>query len=258
MIPIKIDISQFINQFQVSKEEAQGLATSILNRLTISLKQGWIDQANSLKSSRNEYQRSIYIKRVDYKTAIVGLTGWLPNAVENGMSPFDEKEGFSHSSKRKISIRTVDGIRQRGWYLTIPFRQATPESIGESEAFTGNMPREIYDIAKNLKQGESISYGMLPEQQRILGIRHKVTSSSGQVYEDYTHKSPLFEGMIKGQKQYHGSYVTFRRVSDKSDNNAFIHTGIESHSLCEKAVANWDVESIVLRERDKFLQSLGF
>jgi len=49
------------------------------------------------------------------------------------------------------------------------------------------------------------------------------------------------------------TYMTFRRVSDKSDENSWIHKGFEAHNFMEKALEESQVDKVFAECRDEFL-----
>jgi ABC-type oligopeptide transport system substrate-binding subunit len=48
----------------------------------------------------------------------------------------------------------------------------------------------------------------------------------------------IYEGLVKSTKPQHSGYCTFRRISDKSDDNSWIHKGFSAHKFMEKALQN--------------------
>ena len=260
VVPINIDLKPLVERFRIEREEVRPLITSMLNSITKRIEMEWIRASNSLQGTRAQYQQGIYVKKVDYNSAIIGLTGWLPNAIEQGISAFDMKIGFEKSNKKVITLRVdKDGNTKTGWYLTIPFRHATPGALGESQAFSGVMPKDIHKLARELSEGEYIKKAMLPPSYtQNLGSRPKVTGHNGVVYETYHHKHSIYEGIQKSQKVNHSGYVSFRRVSDNSDKNSWIHTGIQAHNFLDKAIMNSNLDMVKKKEVDKFLDSLGF
>lgn len=260
VVPINIDLRPLIQKFQLSKEDVRPLATAMLNSITKRIESEWLKASNSLHGTRAQYQAGIYIKKVDYNSAIIGLTGWLPNAIEQGISAFDLKIGFEKSNKKIITLRTdKNGNTETGWYLTIPFRHATAGSLGESQAFSGVMPNDISKIARSLGEREHIKKAMLPPSYtQNLGSRPRVVGYDGVVYETYQHKSSIYEGIEKSGKARHRGYVSFRRVSDRSDKNSWIHTGIQARNFLDKAIMNSQLDNIKRSEIDNFLDSLGF
>lgn len=253
LAPVSIDISDFINTWNLTTEETELFVFNVLDEIGTRFSEGLHNVAGKdLKQSKKEYQKGIYIEKPDDSTLIVGLSGWLPNAIERGVTPFDMKEGFQKSSKK---IRKKDG---KGWYLTIPFRVGTPGIEAESSIFSSIMPSEVYKVAlNNLKaKGDSLKLSQLPSEFQIKGTRKEVTNIiTNQFYESYQHKSAQYEGLQKSTMESHGQYVTFRRVSDLSDPNAWIHSGITAHDLMGKTLQNFPFENIISNVKEKFLSN---
>lgn len=254
MIPIKIDISDFVEQWNLTAQEEELFIENVLDEVSTRFTQEWHNTAGEvLKQTKKEYQESIYIEKIEGAgTVIVGLKGWLPNAIEQGIEPFDMKEGFKNSSKRKFK---KDG----GWYLTIPFRFGTPGIVGESEIFSNIMPEEVYKAALSELRGSSkkqLSAKSLPAEFQVKGVRPEVkNNTTGKIFEAYQHKASIYEGMRRSNKEHHGHYMTFRRVSDRSDENAWIHTGIEPRNLMNKTLQNFNIGDIIRSVRQKFLDN---
>lgn len=253
MVPIKIDISDFISEWNLTVEETDTLVSSILEEIGERFADSWRNKAGQeLHQTKKEYQRGIYIERPDANSVVIGLKGWLPNAVEKGIEPFDMKsEGFSKSPKRKFK-------KGGGWYLTIPFRIGTPGIVAESSIFSTVMPASVHKVAKErLSSGrqKSLSVSDLPKEFQVKGVRPEVKNKiTGQVFSEYQHKNPIFEGMQKSNKEGHSHYTTFRRVSDLSDPNSWIHTGIIAHNLMEKTLNDFPITQIISNAKEKFLK----
>lgn len=256
MLPVNIDIRDFISHFQLTIDETELFVYGLLDEIGERFKDGLIQNADrELKQVRQEYIRSIYIEKPDPETLIVGLSGWLPNAVEKGLQPFDMKEGFSKSDKRKPAYRKN---RRTGWYLTIPFRIGIPSTIGDSSIFSNIMPEKVYEVAKEKLKTNSdrLRETDLPPEFQIKGVRSEVTNNiTNQVFPSYTHKSSIYEGMQRSPKEFHSQYVTFRRVSDLSDPNSWIHSGIVAHNLMEKTLNSFPIGDIVSNTKKKFLET---
>ncbi len=249
LVPINIDTSGFQEAFSISQEDIKQFTSNVVSELAVELSRHWTKQADVLKSSRQDYQNSIYVNKIDDLSYEVGLVGWLPNAIESGISGFDMKANFEKSSKRTM---TEDG----GWYLTIPYRQASSEAIGESSVFSGVMPSEVHKEAKKLSTGEGLSVKKLPEQYQIPKIRTKVVTES-KIFEEYQNKHSIYAGLQKKQDVLgRGTYTGFRRVSGNSDGNAWIHPGIEEHGFAEKALETMDFEATIDNLANKFIEQL--
>lgn len=253
MLPININISDVIEEFSLSRKQIDIFKQELLSTLANELYRFWVNEARQgLKQSRREYISGLSLIKEGNDKAGVQLVGWLPNRIEGGCAAFDIKLGFFKSSKAKVG-------KNGQIYMTIPFRIGIPSTIGDSEVFSNIMPASVYKIAKQLKQKEQVSKSQLPKQFQQLGVRKEVTRNYGgetKLFESYTHKAPIFQGITKGQGQYHGQYSTFRRVSDKnSDPNSWIHSGIVARKLADVALKKMDVPNIVQNVTDNFLNN---
>jgi len=223
MIPIKIDISQTADEFNLSKQEVDLLKRGLLNTLSNELLRQWGEQTKVLKKTREKYLNGLKIIR-DGNRSGVELTGWLPNRVESGLSPFDMKAGFLRSSKAKQG--------KNGPYLTIPFRYAIPTAEATSSLFAGKLPQEVFSVAKKLPLG-----GRLVKTD-IKGIVDNIPKTKAflEDQEAISSKYEQYEGLTRGKEQHHGEYTTFRRVSLNSPEDSWIHSGIKARRLADKAL----------------------
>ena len=250
VVPIKIDFSDFVQEWNLQANEAQLFASAVLDEIAVRFADQWKAKAGQLlKQTKQEYQRGIYIEKPDENSVIVGLAGWLPNAIERGLEAFDMKEGFQGSSKRKMK-------KGGGWFLTIPLRHGTPGIVGESEMFSTIMPAEVHKVALQQLRGEKKSIHLidLPPEFQVKKARELVANSQ-QVFQKYEHKSAIYEGLTRSQKAGHSHYMTFRRVSDLSDPNAWIHSGIKAYDLLGKTLGEFPIADIISDMKEDFLQN---
>lgn len=245
MTGVSIDITDFVSKWSLTMEQTDLLASAILSEVATNFANEWSNIAGKeLKQTKQEYQKAIYINQIDNYNIIVGLNGTLPNMIEKGADPFDMKDGFKESSKKKSK-------KGGGWYLTIPFRFATPTSVAESAIFSNKMPQEVYEVAKKLGDREQIKIKDLPVQFQIPQMRKSLPQ-----FGDYIHKNPIHEAIQKKQDSTGRSqYVSFRRVSDLSDENSWIHTGIIARNLAEKALNSFDIEGSIAKVKRDFYQN---
>lgn len=253
MLPVKIDISDFVRQWNLTAEESDMFVYNVLDEIGIRFADQWRNLAGQeLKQTKSQYQRAIYIEKPDSTSLIVGLAGWLPNAVEKGIGPFDmKKEAFMNSTKKTIK---KDG----GWFLTIPFRFGTPDIVGESTIFANVMPGKVYEVAKNVLRDRksSLKFSQLPPEFQLKGVRPEVfNNQTGERFGAYQHKHSIYEGMKNLGREGHGHYMTFRRVSDLSDPLSWIHPGIKPANLMERTLQQFPLGDIIGQVKDDFLQS---
>lgn len=249
MIPISIDISDTVEEFVLSQEETDSLRLYVLDRVLTDFTEKWQDEIkNNLHSTRKEYLRGIFQETYgDDFEVVIGLTprqSRLAMMIEEGSNEFDEKEGFENSDKKKIG-------KNGNWYITVPFRLATSEALGESEIFSGKMPKPIEKLAKNLGPKESIKLDNIPKELQGLGKN----ATSG-----YTHKFNIYEGLQRvesgsGANEKRGQYMNFRRISENSDPASWIHPGFEARGLMDKALESTDIGNVVDAAIDEFLSN---
>ena len=248
MIPVlNIDISEVIEATSMKKEDMQALSYSITEKVKVAFMNSWTSEVNkALHSTRDEYKKGMYVERLDETTVEVGLTSrqsQLAVDLEEGKNPFDQKEGFSKSSKAK---RKVGG----GWYITIPYRHATSEAVAESSVFSDKMPKVVEMLAK--KKKEPLKKSDLPDPFNKTKTRERI-DKSGTSFGAYEHKHPIHEGLGRKGSANHGHYMTFRRVSDNSDPMSWVHPGFAAKDLMEKAFNKLDIGSIIAIAKDEYL-----
>lgn len=256
MIPLDIDLSEVIEEFQLTANQAIDLGSKILDRIIVEYTNKWENLVdNGLQQTRTLYKKAMYVDRVSPTEVVFGLApgeDGLALALEEGKAPYDEKPFFASSSKRKQKIGG-------GWYLTVPFRYATPEAVAESGMFKGVLPQEIYDIAKN-NAGKPVQRAQLPAQYQQVGSRKEIQTAQG-IIPEYVHKAPKFQGLVRiniasTDKEKRGGYYTFRRVSDKSDPNSWIHPGFEAKKFMDKALDEAQISTVADMAIDNFLSQL--
>lgn len=254
-----IDISGTIEEFSLSSDEVSSLSRYILDSVSGEFKRNWESNVDNsgLHQTKQSYYNAMYFQQPDDYNIIIGLATTkdkLALMLEDGATSFDIKKGFARSNKRvqKLSVdkkgnlirdskgRTQDG----GWYMTIPFRWATSEAIAESSIFASKMPKQIEKIVKI--SSKPLSVGQLPKGFEVIK-----TNSVG-----YTHQSSIYTGIERkdiSERNKGGGYWSFRRVSDTSDPNSWIHPGFPPLKLMEKTLNELQIDAIVDRAVDEFL-----
>lgn len=254
---IGIDLRDIFSEVLPTKQQAKEMTKKVLQDVTVSVLEAWKSAARrELKSTRENYIKSLYIVESGRLENSIILGGNFNNMIEAGISAFDMKEGFSKSSKRKFS---KDG----SWYLRIPFRFATPGALGESSAFSGILPKAVHSAAQNAGKTSSgkpkgIKPIALPDDLKAPKSRAAFSdSSSKKQYDEYKHKASIYEGITKSSKFYEetsqGQYNSFRTVGEKSDQNVFIHPGLKVGNFAEKGIKAIDVGMIVENSVDAYL-----
>ncbi|HPI18758.1 MAG TPA: hypothetical protein PKY56_00170 [Candidatus Kapabacteria bacterium] len=265
MIPITIDFTDTISDNFLSRNEADRLISSTIMEIRDGFAEHWRKVAiENLRGSGDIYAKSIYVGEEGKFKGYVALQGWFPNALENGVDPFDMKIGFSKS-------RSVKSSKNGGWYLTIPFRHSTPGAIGGSSIFSSSLPKEIHKAIKSkadtkskafdgVKYGKGLNTSELPKEYRELKTRKPITIE-GKIVSAYKHKNPIYLGIQKQTKVYAGAeqaqYSSFRRVSNNSDPLSWMHKGFTAKKLGEIAINSFGekMTGIVQYMEEQFLQT---
>lgn len=251
MLPISIDISEKILEFNLSRQEADELKKGLLDKLMSNCINELNDLSQELGKTRGQYQNGIRTyKDGDFKGTIE-LNGQLPNMLEHGCSAFDIKESMLKSSKVKTSAKG-------DLYMAIPFRVGIPTTVNDNPLFANKMVPALYKKALKLNPGEQIKVIDLPKELQNLGERKRI-EQGGKVWESYTHSVPIFTGLTKATTESgYGGYVTFRRISLNSDKNSWIHPGLEARDFFGVAYSRTidNLDQTISETIDNFLQTL--
>jgi hypothetical protein len=247
MIPIEIDISEVIEEFnQVNEDDLSSVViaaaiSEIHNEIALKASAG-------LNTTKQAYLNGIISGMDNSKEGYVELVGSLPNMVENGVQAYDIKYDLLNGPNVKTA---QDGSK----YIDVPFQHGTPNASPSNPNFSSIMPRNIYNLAKNLGPGEKLGNAGLP------GSRPEIKDSAGgTMYAEYKHLFSIHEGMQRqmapGSSRASG-YMTFRRVSENSDPLSWIHKGIKAHNYFDDAVGTANIDFVVDRAIDNYLAGLG-
>ena len=263
-IQINIDVGEIATGVLRSRSEVDEFVDYALYNVAMNVRERWREEASaSLRSTRKIYKAGILPVEMGNKVATIRLVGTLPNMLENGASPFDMKIGMLASPLVKLDAKGDP-------YMTVPFRHGTPDAIGED--FSNVMPEDVYGVMKDrpitkvthnqVMRSDQLKHGELPERfqgEKGLGTRERIeATATTPVYGAYKHKANINQGMIRyqqltesGVKQSH--YMTFRRISLKSDANSWIHRGFQARRLAERAVQGLDISADIENQLRNFI-----
>jgi hypothetical protein len=213
------DINIHLEKYGLSVEEilTPKIASAVQSAIVVSLaviKDRWQSEAQRKLHSTLQ----LYLLGLDYDSIMypyegnafagaIQLHGQFPNMLESGWGAFDEKIGFKKSNKVKMT-------KNGGWYLTIPIRHSTPNSY----LYGKPMTKDVYSEAKKLGNMESM----------------RVEGGQSTSWNGYKHKNNIYDGLTRIIKSYHSEsgkttkqsqYFTFRRVSNNSDHDSWMHPG---------------------------------
>ncbi len=246
-------LAEVIDEFSLPKGSMEELSKMVLGEVTKQVVRNWEAEARrGLGSTRAGYLKGIRVMEQGRMTNAIILFGKFNNMLEQGISAFDMKVGFSKSQKVKTS-------KEGNWYLHIPFRIGAPSSLAEAEPFAGKMPEDVHKVLKALKPPEGstkqVSRGVKLKELPVSHQKPQIRKAVGG-YENYQHKSPIFEGAFKSTQQGQSKYGSIRTASAKSDPNSWIHKGIKAYDFSGKALRRTNIQTVVDNTIDAFLVAI--
>jgi len=254
LINIDIDTADLSAEFNLSQEDVEGLMQYTIETVTSEFALMWDQEAaQSLMKSRDQYRNALQVDSRGRFTGVVYLNPavWIANAIELGAEPFDMKPGMLSSPKAKTG---ADGSK----YMSIPFRFGTPGALAESSVFAGVMPSDIHSsVLKSEKAGTPLQMGSIASKHHMPkshAYRNQLKAIGFDKMKKGTKTTSKYAGL---QRNARGSgYVNFRRVSEKSDPEAFLHPGVQARHLGDKAYSRLDIPSSVDEAIDNFLANM--
>lgn len=227
--------------FDITHNIPEGLgddfAQQVVDHLTTAARSKWIALGNELpREDARDYVMGISEVRFGTLEAEVVLEGEKARAIEDGQKPWDIKKALLGPNAKNVSV-SKKGTK----YNTVPFRHGTPKS-----GFKSRMPQDLYAMA--LRQAKASNKRSTAIQGAgAFGPQKGTKSQTG-----YVRKQAKFEGLraVKtGSKS--SSYFTFRRVSENSPANSWMHPGTDGAKLIEQVYEYLDrivdatVESLI-------------
>lgn len=262
---IDVNIDDLIDELSLPDNVADLIVANTVDAVTLEIYRQWrLEATNGLTSTRNDYLNGLQIINNNLFSKTIKLNGIFNNMLETGFSPFDMKEGYKKSSKVKYSTHVdKQGNITMKWYLTIPFRHGIPTTIGDNAAFSGIMPDEIYDVVKSRMSGDGLRKSEIPSPYDIPQSRAAINIPSKNIsIPEYKHKHSIYEGLQKTTAAYgkvtQNTYMSFRRVSENSDPDSWIHKGVSAYNFLQKAISATDVGTVSENAVDKTLFNLGY
>lgn len=186
-------------------------------------------------------------------SARIVLTGWLPNAVEQGWNGGDMKVWLLAGRNSKP---TKDG----GRYNVVPFRHMQPGATGDNAPVMGSAYIRHFVAQddgfgergdRTAKEAATLGREIAEEFRELeptTGHPDTGTEWGGRLRAGVGgvgklrphHKTDVYAGMVRQTKVYRRAEqsmgTTFRAVSTESDPEAWLHPGIEAHRLFDESV----------------------
>jgi hypothetical protein len=271
---IEIDMTDVIPH-EVLASLSDAMLEHVIDDVAASARAKWVRLAQTeLHGTRQSYIEGIQpVEDSGPLERSITLVGWLPNAVENGLGPFDLRETLlGPGSSIRRPIMKVVGKNSRsgasmyeftgGYYAHVPFRHGTPGSSGLAGTQMGAAYGARGAQSRAVGGGKGPSAIMSTERAAAFGgmvhaaakaLRGRRNTRSGRQAPDRLHApapllkshhtASIYHGMVKVQKPYRNprtgkttvqsQYMTFRTISD-NNTEGWMHPGIEPRKLSEK------------------------
>ena len=262
LVPIQINSQDIMDSFSISKKEVDDIIDVTIKNIAAAFAVEWENVAlNTLHSTKQRYVANLKVIDSGRMSGAVVLDyskDKLIKMLEEGATAFDLKKFLLASPKAK---QKKNG---GGKYITVPFSIGPPSA--NSDNFSTILPSQVYNIVKNqavmstTNRSQGLVADQLPDQFQKKQTRAGFSSlPTSKLFEEYQHKNSIYEGVYKKKDTVTGqnSYGSFRRVSDKSDSNSWIHPGIDQGNLAEKAYGQFETKLQVILE-DSMSDSLKF
>lgn len=192
--------------------------------------------------------------------------------IENGYPPFDIKPGLLASPNAREG--------KNGPYMNVPFRHFTPDEEAPfgDRVHGQTMPPEVYREAKEMEpyqpgggggriaggeletwgqRGKLLEHYLTPAQQA--GLRKEKGLLAGQTLS-YEWQTGLYAGMVRVAMTYEqktqSQYMTWRRVSRKSDPASWWHPG-QSPNPVIRAVAQEAQHEVARMQAEAWCEAVG-
>jgi hypothetical protein len=130
------------------------------------------------------------------------------------------------------------------------------------------MPNEVYQAVKTLpfeiKTSGGVRTAGLKEEDIPEKFRDKpkkvVPIPNSKSFSIYQYKSSIYQGIQRQKSNVtkQSSYVSFRRISENSDENSWIHPGFQASNLAESAMQNLNIPFEMGKAIDGYLVTFGF
>ena len=209
----------------------------------------WKSLADStLHTTYQDYVSSLEVKFAPdahgIEAAEIGISGFLPMAVEFGTPSFDMKQRLSGSGHTTAQVDLFRGrirVSKDGKrYAIIPMRHATQGSAGNRRMHVPPPP-----IVKEMK------YKRVGFVMRGVDDKYKTANQ----HTGYMSKVPRYEKLTKKA----GGWFTFRTMSENSDPLSWIHKGFQPRLLHERVMLYVEntLSSMMLDPLIRVLRSQG-
>lgn len=184
--------------------------------------------ANDIKNPNSRLASSIHIRRMsDFDISIETDSRYMER-IQNGSPEFDMKTKYPYGKKSRV---TQSGKNKGVPYLIIPFRWGTPNKGGSARAHFGNtIPLEVYKILKSRKFRRSETTDETHPEANFKGENiERAEYDWGDRIKD--EDAGNANGMVKMKSNTGSTYFTFRVISAKSPESAWVRKEVPANDV---------------------------
>ena len=178
--------------------------------------------AENIKNPNPRLASSIRIRKLsDFDISIETDSRYMEQ-IQNGMPEFDMKTKYPYGNKSRVSKKGVP-------YLIIPFRWGTPNKNGSARAHFGNtIPLEVYKILQSRKFRKSETTENTHPEANFKGENiERAEYDWGDRIKD--EDAGNANGMVKMRSNTGSTYFTFRVISAKSPESAWVRKEVPAN-----------------------------
>ena len=180
--------------------------------------------AENIKNPNPRLASSIRIRKLsDFDISIETDSRYMEQ-IQNGMPEFDMKTKYPYGNKSRVSKKGVP-------YLIIPFRWGTPNKNGSARAHFGNtIPLEVYKILQSRKFRKSETTENTHPEANFKGENiERAEYDWGDRIKD--EDAGNANGMVKMRSNTGSTYFTFRVISAKSPESAWVRKEVPANDV---------------------------
>jgi len=244
---IEVKLNDVLIPSGIFKALKGALGENFLEGVAQSARNHWIKLASEDSSSfKQEYITGIQEVESSPGEVTIALVGEVPHMLEDGTPQTNMRRILLNPEKTNVVPHGERGMHRskKGFlYRSIPFRHTIPGSTGTIGQVMGHpykglvenfkkLGREVYKVAKTGKRLPPGIGGAFPLKNPTTGTRHK---------------TDIYAGMRRQNRQYH----TFRTISDRVNDGSWVRKAFPARNYARK-VAEFAGKMI-----EKALKSLG-
>lgn len=184
--------------------------------------------AADIKNPNSRLASSIHIRKINDFDMSIETDSRYMERIQNGSPEFDMKTKYPYGNKSRV---TQSGKNKGVPYLIIPFRWGTPNKDGSARAHFGNtIPLEVYKILQSRRFRKSETTENTHPEANFKGENiERAEYDWGDRIKD--EDAGNANGMVKMRSNTGSTYFTFRVISAKSPESAWVRKEVPANDV---------------------------